>query len=123
MHRVTASLTMVDDVDADGLVGAEVVDVPLRLGVKITILGLDEDRVVVVSTVRAVIDIPEEVGAVRLKLKVDNLGGFWLNNRLLAKGLGRVEGVVQATSKLFRGDIRSGGGNRLLIGILVVDGG
>lgn len=81
MHGMGGLVLVVHD-DADGLVGADVVDVPFRVRVgEVVLVGQEQDRVVVVGALGLVVHDPDVVaGAVGQQVDLDGLGrvGDWV---------------------------------------------
>jgi len=120
MHGVAANETVVDHVDAHMLRTRELVHVPFRIEVRLITLCFQKSWFVVVAVVGAVVEIPDEVGAIGAEIKVHTFDMVWLFQWDLTQRDTLGDGVVLALLKLFLGDIGNRLRNSVGIGILVV---
>ena len=123
MHGMDGAEDVADD-EADGVGGAEIVDVPVRVvGVGgVALVGEEEERVVVVGAEGGAVDGPDRVaGSVRGEVDLDGLDGGWERVDGFGQewnGLG--EGVVGTDGLVVVGCGR--GGCFARVGLFVVDG-
>ena len=119
---MSADKAVVDNVQANRLVVAKVVDVPFIVPVEVALVDTWQDGLVVVATVRAIVDVPNEAGAVGPEVELDSLRVLGILDGNLAKWNGHIKGVVLAKSQLLGRHVRCRRGNGLGVGIVVVDG-
>lgn len=111
---------MIDKVKTDVLGARVLVNIPFRLVVYVAVLSLQQSGLIVISTVCAVVQEPNEVRAVRLEVEFDQFGVVWCLDRNLAQRCESSEVVSQTARELSGCNTRRGGWNRIGIGILIV---
>jgi len=123
MHRVDTKGPVVIDDKLDALRVAGVVNVPLGWEGGVAKSGLEERRVVVVTTEGRVVHEPDEVGAVGTELHVDVLDNLRGRGSLTVERLGDIERVVGAGQDLGARDSAVGGGDSVSVRTLIVNTG
>lgn len=120
MHGMDASAGVVVDDDADGVAGAEVVNVRFSWEVLFAKLGFEKQRVVVVSAEGGIVHEEKIVGAIGLVGDCDFLDGLWVwSGRNAEERNGLVQAVAVAVQDLAVWNRRSGVWKRTLVCILV----
>lgn len=109
---------MVAQDEADGIVAAEAVNIPLIFESRVSIVNSGDKSVVVVSTECGVVHEPHEVSAVRSECNVDRLSCGWADEWDLAEGSSQAQSVVTAVLKLSGGP--AGRGRRDAVGVCVI---
>lgn len=109
MHRMPTNKTVVNEMQTDAGVAAKVVHIPLRFIIEVTVLGLQEDGLIVVTAVGAVVDEPDKVGTVTPELEVELLSRGGLLERDLTDRNALRQLIVLADSQLIFGNIRHRG--------------
>lgn len=112
---------MVVQDEADGIVAAEVVDIPLIFESHVSVVDSGDKSVVKVSAECGVVHEPDEVGAVRSECDVDSLSRGWGDEWDLAERSSKAQRVVAAVLELGGGPASRGRWKAIGVCVFIVD--